>query len=170
MFKILFKPSRVRIFVLLALFSLLVFLYIAGKSLQLSSGITHNEKVASLKSLGAISEKKSRQSLIEYAKESILHKLGQGDNEGDFKPALKRPLSYKPDGLGEFGVKVVLNNLTKEEKKEESKLRAEYGINQYLSQKISLHRTLKDPRPPQLVLQFMEGLNTLCFLTHIFIF
>ena len=71
-------------------------------------------------------------------------------NSNDFimRPAMAKPKFYKPNGIGEFGVKEQLQDLSLNEKKEEEKFRAEYGINQFLSEKISLHRTLKDPRPP----------------------
>ena len=65
------------------------------------------------------------------------------------KPALERPLSYKPTGFGEFGARTDLKSLTSNEKEESALSVSQYGINQFLSDKISLHRTLKDPRPPQ---------------------
>ena len=65
------------------------------------------------------------------------------------KPAMKKPMSYKLIGVGEYGVKAVLQNLTEAEKLKESQLMGQYGLNQYLSDRISLHRTIKDPRPSQ---------------------
>jgi len=155
MIKLCFKRTKIRIFVLVAVFSLLVFLFIAEKSIQLTnnSSVIQNEKDDLSNHLpGTNSDKKILESHIVAvsAKESVLHKISSGlPTSLSFKPALARPESYKPDGLGELGIEVVLTNLTKEEELEQNELRADYGINQFLSQKISLHRTLKDPRPPE---------------------
>ena len=116
------KSFRVRFLAVFCLFVILAILYITGQSLELT--FSHNETLK---------------------KVALLHQ----DVKDPAVPALKKPSSYSPTGLGEFGMKVVLKNLTAMEKQEQQRLFDEYGINHFLSNKISLHRTIKDPRPPQ---------------------
>ena len=66
----------------------------------------------------------------------------------NFIPALAKPKSYKPFGLGEFGIAVVQTNLSKINLEEKKRFLKQFGVNHFLSENISLHRTLKDPRPP----------------------
>ena len=131
-----------RLFVLVAIFSLFLLCFIAGKSLQLSS-VADKAK--------AQNNRNDFDSKVNHILEGVFKANTQNKItiSNSFKPALERPANYTSNGLGELGVEVVLKNLSKAEQNKEEKLRGEYGINQLLSEKISLHRTLKDPRPPQ---------------------
>ena len=62
------------------------------------------------------------------------------------KPALSRPSNLDPNGLGEGGTAVHLPNLSPEDKKELDQSVETYAVNQFVSEKISLHRTLGDGR------------------------
>jgi len=62
------------------------------------------------------------------------------------KPALNRPKDLDPNGLGEGGTAVRLPNLSPEDKNAMDKSIETYAVNQFVSEKISLHRTLKDSR------------------------
>ena len=66
----------------------------------------------------------------------------------DFKkPALERPKSWSPDGLGELGVaSSVPEGGGADAAAEEERLYKEYGENIFLSDQISLHRMLRDSR------------------------
>ena len=134
-----FTRARVRVFILTKLALILVIVYVVANSVQLKNFIIRNKKTSFSMPHKTNTETNSTLKILNYTKQL---------KSFSFKPALERPKSYTTDGLGEFGVKVVLENLTKAEKLEESDLEQKYGINQFLSQKISLHRTLKDPRPP----------------------
>ena len=140
-----FTNARVRILVLVKLVLFLVFFYVAANFAVNSSLRKRNFIIRNMKSgfsLRHVAKAKSNstQKPLNFTKRSKSY---------NFKPALERPESYASNGLGELGVKVKLNNLTAEEKSKEDTLSQQYGINQFLSQKISLHRTLKDPRPLQ---------------------
>uniref|UniRef100_H2YVG4 Glycosyltransferase 2-like domain-containing protein n=1 Tax=Ciona savignyi TaxID=51511 RepID=H2YVG4_CIOSA len=63
-------------------------------------------------------------------------------------PALSRPADRPLNGIGERGDPVVLGNLTKDEKRRKQELWDIYGINHFLSDKISLHRALREFRHP----------------------
>ena len=134
-----FTRARVRVFILTKLALILVIVYVVANSVQLKNFIIRNKKTSFSMPHKTNTETNSTLKILNYTKQL---------KSFSFKPALVRPKSYTTNGLGEFGVKVVLENLTKAEKLEESDLEQKYGINQFLSQKISLHRTLKDPRPP----------------------
>ena len=60
-------------------------------------------------------------------------------------PVLPRPKEWSIDGLGELGVPVTLN-LEPAEMVEMRQLMDRYGINLYLSDRISPHRMLRDSR------------------------
>ena len=128
MFKILFK----RLFVLVAIFSILLFFFIIGKSLELSK-ITY----------------KARVNIQNDIYTNASRTFGDIFIPNSFKPALKRSTTtFLNNSLGELGVEVVLKNLREAEREKKEDLKEKYGINQFLSEKISLHRVLKDPRPP----------------------
>ncbi|CAK8694531.1 unnamed protein product [Clavelina lepadiformis] len=61
------------------------------------------------------------------------------------KPALIRPNEGR-NWVGEYGKGIVLTNLTAQEEDEQRASIKLYGINQFLSSKISLHRVLRDAR------------------------
>ena len=145
MFKTRFK--RFRFVALFAIFAVLVLLIVAGKTLQLNSIIQHKARAKLPVNFDFSVAAKKNNTFIGFLQETI-QQAKHSSQTTRFKPALERPKSYKPDGLGEFGVKVVLSNLNNADKIESSRLMDEYGINHFLSNKISLHRTLNDPRPP----------------------
>ena len=62
------------------------------------------------------------------------------------KPALERPSDLNPQGLGEGGTAVRLPNLNPEDKQKMDKSIETYAVNQFISEKISLHRNLVDAR------------------------
>ena len=142
MLKMRFTRATARILILIKLVLLLVIFYAVANFIKLKTFVTFSKKVNfHLRHEPNIMANPSQtnQPTLNFTKQFTSYK---------FKPALERPKFYTTDGLGEFGVKVVLENLTKEEKSQESQLLQEYGINQFLSENISLHRTLKDARPP----------------------
>ncbi|CAK8694273.1 unnamed protein product [Clavelina lepadiformis] len=61
-------------------------------------------------------------------------------------PALPRPEDHDPNGLGENGASVRLLHLSPQEKQEQEDSIKTYAVNQFVSEKISLHRKLRDPR------------------------
>ena len=62
------------------------------------------------------------------------------------KPALQKPRCYSADGPGELGAEVIYDNLSSEEMRQMAKNLYIYGVNVFVSDKISLHRSLKDHR------------------------
>lgn len=64
------------------------------------------------------------------------------------KPALQRPAEWSLEGIGELGVPVTLKDLTPEERLKQVHLKDKYGINIFLSDRISPHRMLRDSRNP----------------------
>ena len=69
-----------------------------------------------------------------------------------------------PNGPGENGVGV---KFAPEENAKVEQSYSQYGFNQYISDQISLHRSLSDPRPKQLALIIFQIINTrsLIFVT-----
>ena len=67
-------------------------------------------------------------------------------NQGLAKLALPRPSDWDPNGLGEGGTAVRLPNLNAEDKKKVEETIKTYAVNQFVSERISLHRTLQDKR------------------------
>lgn len=61
------------------------------------------------------------------------------------KPALPRPHDLDLYGLGEGGTAVRLSLNVEDQKKADEAVKT-YAVNQFVSEKISLHRTLKDKR------------------------
>ena len=130
-----------RLLVLVVVFSSLILFYITEKYIQGKS--TFDDAKANIQ-IGL--DANANRDLDGLLKPNIRKKNNVSNT---FKPALERPKTYTPNGLGEFGIEVVLENLSKAEKKKEKDSMKKYGINQFLSGKISLHRTLNDPRPFQ---------------------
>ena len=65
----------------------------------------------------------------------------------NMKPALERPKSYTPTGPGEFGKEYILDNLTSTQMQEATENLTFYLFNMFISDRISVHRTLEDHRP-----------------------
>ena len=69
------------------------------------------------------------------------------DNYHDLaKPVLPRPADHDKNGLGEGGKEVRLPDLSPDDKRKFDESVEKYAVNQFISEKISLHRTLKDSR------------------------
>ena len=62
------------------------------------------------------------------------------------KPVLPRPANHDMNGLGEGGKEVCLPNLSPDDQKKFDESVENCAVNQFISEKISLHRTLKDSR------------------------
>nr|XP_002124597.3 polypeptide N-acetylgalactosaminyltransferase 4 [Ciona intestinalis] len=133
------KNCRLRFCVILvSIPSLLILLYNWGDELQSRSGL---------------------QDIIQYDKNSVAEILPLKTERttsatyiptkpfDHSAPALPRPPNRQL-GIGERGDPVVLGNLTDDEEARQAELWELYGVNQFLSEKISLHRGLKEFRHP----------------------
>ena len=157
MLKLRFTRAKIRIFVLAKIVLLLVIFFVVANFLLPKSFIIlskNNTRKTTTTAAATLQQQKvdffvlheannieinSSRKILTFTKQIKSH---------NFKPALERPKLYTIDGLGEFGIEAKLEDLTNEEKSKEKILMREYGINQFISEKISLHRALKDPRPP----------------------
>nr|XP_002121130.1 polypeptide N-acetylgalactosaminyltransferase 4 isoform X1 [Ciona intestinalis] len=79
---------------------------------------------------------------IEKKRENVV----EDDYASLFKPALSRPADIDPRGPGEGGSAVRLLNLSPEVSKQQEDSIQTYAVNQFVSERISLHRRLQDPR------------------------
>ena len=75
-----------------------------------------------------------------------LNRISDEEYKQMAKPALERPSDLDPKGLGEGGTAVRLPDLKLEDKQLMDKSIEVYAVNQYISERISLHRRLKDTR------------------------
>lgn len=103
---------------------------------------------SSLKSTVVNAEKTKRTTSEKRVAELVLTPR-ERTRKTDGEPVLPRPVEETASKLGHLGKPAYLHNLTADEEKENQHLWNLYGINHFLSQKISLHRVLRDPRPPK---------------------
>ena len=135
------RKSKAQLFLGLILACISMVLYLGGK--RLSS--TPQQKYSSHR----LNLKKNKSFDLSERRRKYYRRISN-INSPNFKlqPALHKPKFYQPTGLGEFGERSFLQFLSEKDREEIEDRIAMYGINQYLSERISLHRTLKDPRPP----------------------
>jgi len=71
-------------------------------------------------------------------------------------PALPRPRDLDSHGLGEGGQAVRLLDLSADDQRKQEDSIQTFAVNQFISEKISLHRRLRDPRHEMWVLAVDE--------------
>ena len=96
-------------------------------------------------------DKKEKKSHFIYKLKEVSPKKRKGNKREKIcrRPVLEKPEFYAPIGPGEFGKEYDLENLETSEMKEMSKGLQVYHFNKFVSDKISLHRTLEDHRPKE---------------------